>query len=86
MIVVASILVGFRRAADRPILGKLDDSFDRGVHVYEIWVERDGEEIRLLQTRRLPLRAHLPRGATRQRHLSAGGWCLRAGGVWSAAP
>jgi len=52
MIVVASILVGLSAGPlIDPILGKLDDSFDRGVHVYEIWVERDGEEIRLLQTR-----------------------------------
>src|SRR5690606_41847167 len=49
MIVVASILVGLSAGPliDR-ILGKLDDPFVRGVHGYEIWVERDGVEIRLL--------------------------------------
>jgi hypothetical protein len=52
IIVVAAILIGLSAGPLLdPILGKLDSSFDRGVHLYEIWVERDGAEIRLLQTR-----------------------------------
>jgi len=52
VVVVAAILVGLAAGPLLdPILGKLDDSFDRGVYLHEIWVERDGEEVRLLQTR-----------------------------------
>lgn len=51
-IVVAAILVGLAAGPLLdPILGKLDDSFDRGVYLHEIWVERDGEELLVLQTR-----------------------------------
>lgn len=52
VVVVAAILVGLAAGPLLdPILGKLDDSFDRGVHLHEIWVERDGQEVRVLQTR-----------------------------------
>lgn len=52
VVVVAAILVGLAAGPLMdPILGKLDDSFDRGVYLHEIWVERNGEEVRLLQTR-----------------------------------
>lgn len=52
VIVVASILVGLSAGPLLdPILGKLDDSFDRGLHRYEIWVERYGVEVRVLQLR-----------------------------------
>jgi hypothetical protein len=51
-IVVAALLVGLGAALLLdPILGKLDESFDRGVHLHEIWAEHNGLEIRLLQTR-----------------------------------
>lgn len=50
-IILAAILVGL---AGVPlldlILGKLDESFDRGTHTHEIWAERDGVEFRLLRT------------------------------------
>ena len=50
--IVAAILVGLSAGPLLdPILGKLDDSFDRGLHVHEIWVEWQGREILLLQTR-----------------------------------
>jgi hypothetical protein len=51
-VVVAAILVGLGAALLLdPVLDKLDQSFDRGVRVHEIWVEHNGLEIRLLQTR-----------------------------------
>jgi Family of unknown function (DUF6232) len=51
-IVVAAILVGLSAAPLLdPILDKLDSSFDRGLYVHEIWVERFGVEILVLQTR-----------------------------------
>lgn len=51
-IVVAAILVGLAVGPLMdPVLGKLDDSFDRGIYLHEIWVERDGVETRVLQTR-----------------------------------
>ena len=51
-IVVAAILVGLSAAPLLdPILDKLDSSFDRGLYVHEIWVERLGMEIMVLQTR-----------------------------------
>lgn len=50
-IVMASILVGLGAALLLdPVLGKMDESFDRGVHLHEIWAERHGEQIRMLQT------------------------------------
>jgi hypothetical protein len=52
VVVVAAILVGLAAGPLMdPVMGKLDDSFDRGVHLHEIWVERDGAEVLLLQTR-----------------------------------
>jgi hypothetical protein len=52
IVIVAAILVGLSAGPLLdPILGKLDDSFDRGLHVHEIWVEWQGREILLLQTR-----------------------------------
>lgn len=51
-IVVASLLIGLSAGPlIDPILGKLDDSFDRGVHRHEIWVERLGMELRVFETR-----------------------------------
>jgi uncharacterized protein DUF6232 len=51
-IVVAAIVVGLSAGPLLdPILGKLDSSFDRGLHIHEIWVERYGVEILVLQTR-----------------------------------
>jgi hypothetical protein len=51
-IVVAAILVGLSTGPLLdPILGRLDSSFDRGLHLHEIWVERYGVEILVLQTR-----------------------------------
>jgi hypothetical protein len=51
-IVVAAILVGLSAGPLLdPIMGKLDNSFDRGLHLHEIWVEHRGMEIRLLETR-----------------------------------
>jgi hypothetical protein len=50
-IVVAAILVGLGAALLLdPVLGKLDESFDRGVHRHEIWAVHNGMEVRLLQT------------------------------------
>lgn len=50
-IVVAALLIGLGAGLLLdPVLGKLDESFDRGVHVHEIWAEHNGLEIRLLQT------------------------------------
>lgn len=50
-IVVGAILVGLSAGPlIDPILGRLDDSFDRGVHLYEIWVEHDGRQLRVLET------------------------------------
>ena len=52
VIVVAAILVGLSAGPlIDPILGKLDDSFDRGLYQHEIWVEHHGLEVRVLQTR-----------------------------------
>lgn len=52
VVVVAAILVGLAAGPLLdPILGKLDDSFDRGVYQHQIWVERDGQELLVLQTR-----------------------------------
>lgn len=49
--VVAAVLVGLGAALLLdPVLDKMDASFDRGVHLHEIWAERHGVEIRLLQT------------------------------------
>jgi hypothetical protein len=51
-IVVAAILVGLSAGPLLdPILGRLDSSFDRGLYIHEIWVERLGVEILVLQTR-----------------------------------
>ena len=51
-IVMASILVALAAALLLdPVLGKMDESFDRGVHVHEIWAERNGAPIRMVQTR-----------------------------------
>jgi hypothetical protein len=51
IIVMVSILVGLGAALLLdPVLGKMDESFDRGVHLHEIWAERDGEHFRMLQT------------------------------------
>jgi hypothetical protein len=51
-IVVAAILVGLSAGPLLdPIMGKLDNSFDRGLYLHEIWVEHRGVEILLLQTR-----------------------------------
>jgi hypothetical protein len=50
-IVVAALLLGFGAALLLdPVLGKMDESFDRGVHVHEIWAEHNGLQIKLLQT------------------------------------
>lgn len=52
VIVLAAVLLGLGAALVLdPVLDKMDGSFDRGVRWYEIWAERDGREIRLLQTR-----------------------------------
>lgn len=52
LVIVAAILVGLSAGPlIDPILGKLDDSFDRGLYVHEIWVEWRGQEIRVLETR-----------------------------------
>jgi hypothetical protein len=52
VVVVAAILVGLAAGPLMdPILGKLDSSFDRGVHLHEIWAERNGEEVLVLQIR-----------------------------------
>ena len=51
-IVVAAILVGLSAGPlIDPILGKLDDSFDRGLHQHEIWVMRHGMALRVFETR-----------------------------------
>lgn len=51
IIIVAAILVGLGVGPLLdPVLGKLDESFDRGVHMHEIWVEHNGLEVRLLVT------------------------------------
>jgi hypothetical protein len=51
-IVTAAVLVGLGAALLLdPVLGKMDESFDRGVHLHEIWAERDGVPFRMLQTR-----------------------------------
>lgn len=51
-VVVASILVGLLAGPlIDPILGKLDDSFDRGLYRHEIWVELHGLQVRVLETR-----------------------------------
>lgn len=51
-VVVGAILVGLSAGPLLdPILGKLDSSFDRGLYLHEIWVERDGRETRVLQVR-----------------------------------
>jgi hypothetical protein len=51
-IVVAAILAGLSAGPLLdPILGRMDDSFDRGLHQHEIWVERNGVELRILQVR-----------------------------------
>jgi hypothetical protein len=50
-IVVAAILVGLSAGPLLdPILGRLESSFDRGLYIHEIWVERFGVEILVLQT------------------------------------
>lgn len=51
-IVVAAVLVGLAAAGPLldVLLGRLEDSFDRGSHVHEIWAERAGVPVRLLQT------------------------------------
>lgn len=52
IIVVVAIMVGLGTALLLdPILDRLDASFDRGVYRHEIWVEHNGIEVRLLQTR-----------------------------------
>ena len=52
VIVAAAILVGLGTALLLdPVLDRMDASFDRGLHRHEIWVERLGTEVRLLETR-----------------------------------
>lgn len=52
VIVFGAVLLGLAVALVLdPVLDKMDSSFDRGVRVYEIWAERQGRHIRLLQTR-----------------------------------
>lgn len=52
VIIVAAILVGLSTGPVIDLIAsRFDDSFDRGVYLYEIWVERNGVEIRVLQTR-----------------------------------
>jgi hypothetical protein len=52
VIVLAAILVGLGAAVLLDlVLDKMDTSYDRGVHWYEIWAERDGRPFRLLRTR-----------------------------------
>lgn len=53
LIIAGAILAGLSTGPLLdPILNKFDDSFDRGIYLYEIWLEhQDGAEIRLLQTR-----------------------------------
>lgn len=52
VIIVAAILAGLSAGPLLdPIMSRFDDSFDRGVYLYEIWVEHNGVEVRLLQTR-----------------------------------
>lgn len=51
VLVTAAVLVGLGAALLLdPVLDKMDSSFDRGLHLHEIWAERNGVEIRLLQT------------------------------------
>lgn len=52
VIVLGAVLLGLGVAVlIDPVLDRFDASFDRGVRVYEIWAERRGRHIRLLQTR-----------------------------------
>lgn len=52
VIIVAAILIGLSAGPlIDPILGKLDDSFDRGLYQHEIWVEHRGRPVLVLQTR-----------------------------------
>lgn len=51
VLVLAALLVGVGAALLLdPVLDKMDSSFDRGVWLHEIWAERDGVAICLLQT------------------------------------
>lgn len=51
-IAVAAVLIGLTAGPlIDPILGKLDDSFDRGLYLHEIWVELRGQPVRVLATR-----------------------------------
>lgn len=51
LVIVVSIMVGLSAGPlIDPILGKMDDSFDRGLYRYEIWVEYDGVQVRVLET------------------------------------
>ena len=52
LVIVAAILVGLSAGPLLdPILGRLDESFDRGLYVHEIWVEWQGQQLMVLQTR-----------------------------------
>lgn len=52
-VIVASLLVLVGLSVGPlidPVLGKLDESFDRGLHRHEIWAEHNGLRVRLLET------------------------------------
>lgn len=52
VIIAAALLVGLGTALLLdPVLDRMDASFDRGLYLHEIWVERKGVEVRLLATR-----------------------------------
>lgn len=51
-IVLVALVIGLSAAAAMDlVLGKMDSSFDRGVRVHEIWADRRGHPVRLVQTR-----------------------------------
>lgn len=51
-VVVAAVLVGLSAGPlIDPILGKMDESFDRGLYRHRIWVELNGLEVQVLETR-----------------------------------
>jgi hypothetical protein len=51
IVIVASILVGLSAGPLLDLtLDRLDTSFDRGLHLHEIWVEHRGRPVRILQT------------------------------------
>ncbi len=52
VIVTAALLMGLGTALLLdPVLDRMDKSFDRGLHLHEIWVERAGVDVCLVKTR-----------------------------------